>query len=357
MPYKELAVCLPDSILDFSLENSGEYAFYSIAEDYTGNREANKETPDFIINSNTAPADLQLSNTLFTDDIPLSGFIGEFSTVDAEGDQQFVYELAEGEGAIHNDLFIISGSQLLTGNSFKCYNADVFRIRVKTTDVGGLSLEKAFTLNVYHVFESVEPASISAVICEGESYAFFDQTYSQTGTYTHIKPNTHTCDSVYTLDLRVNPLPAKPIVTLDDKTLSSSAVAGNQWYDLDGKIEGAVFQVYTPEKEGTYYVIITSGNCISEKSDNVNVYFGNNISTISLQGIYLYPNPAKGMITIHIPESNIRQIFIRDLTGRLVIVEDITSGIENVQIDISSLHSESHYIVEAGSIRIKLIVQ
>jgi len=99
------------------------------------------------------------------------------------------------------------------------------------------------------------------------------------------------------------------------------------------------------------------GNCISEKSDNITVDWGSGIININQYGIHLYPNPAKGMVTVHIPDPNIKQIFIRDLTGRLVLVEDIVSGIENVQIDISSLHSESHYIVEVSSTRIKLIVK
>ena len=240
LPYKELAVCLPDSILDFSLENSGEYAFYCIAEDYTGNREANKETSDFIINSNTAPTDLLLSDTDFNDDIVLYGFIAELFAVDTETNSGFEYALAEGTGAIHNDLFRVSGSQLQAASTFKCAIDTEYKIRLSATDIGGLKVEKAFVLKMNHVLIHPVQVDMQVVVCEGDNYNFHGTAYNQTGIYTFRKENEFTCDSVYVLSLTVNPYPAAPSVTVEGThTLVSSALNGNQWYDENGAIEGA----------------------------------------------------------------------------------------------------------------------
>jgi hypothetical protein len=276
MPYKELAICLPDSILDFSLENSGEYAFYSIAEDYTGNREANKETPDFIINSNTAPADILLSDTIFGDDISLHGFIAELSALDAEDNPNFDYALAEGEGAIHNDLFRISGSQLQALASFKCAEDSVYKIRLGVTDIGGLSFEKAFVLKMEYVLVHPDPVNRQVAICEGDSYDFYGTSYNQTGNYTYRKGNEFACDSVYILNLTVNLYPAAPSVTVEGThTLVSSALNGNQWYDENGAIEGATEASFTPDATGTYYVTTGNETCESNASASYFVNLSN----------------------------------------------------------------------------------
>ncbi|MDR2626689.1 MAG: T9SS type A sorting domain-containing protein, partial [Dysgonamonadaceae bacterium] len=266
-PYKELAVCRPDSVLDFTMETSGEYAFYSIAEDHTGNREANKETPDFAINANTAPTDILLSNTVFNDDIALHGFIAELSAIDAESNPRFEYALAEGDGAIHNDLFRVSGSQLQTATPFKCAEDTEYQIRLGVTDAGGLHFEKAFTLQLNQILLKPEPVSFSVAICEGDSYDFFGTSYSQTGSYTYRKEKEFTCDSVYVLNLTVNPYPSAPVVTVEGThTLVSSALNGNQWYDENGPVEGATEPAFTPVVTGRYYVTASGETCESAPS-------------------------------------------------------------------------------------------
>lgn len=109
--YEEYAVCPIDTVIDFEAEPGRQYKFYSLAEDNVGNREPLKEVPDFFININAAPSDIALSDSIFQDDISPEGFIGELSSKDVDG-STFTYALAEGEGAVHNELFQIKGSQL-----------------------------------------------------------------------------------------------------------------------------------------------------------------------------------------------------------------------------------------------------
>lgn len=134
--YEEVATCPVDTVIDFTAEPGHQYRFYSIAEDNVGNREPLKEQPDLVININAAPTDIALSDSIFQDDIAVGGFIAEMTSEDIE-EGNFTYALAEGDGAIHNDLFQITGSQLQAKECFKCAEDSVYKIRLSTTDEGG----------------------------------------------------------------------------------------------------------------------------------------------------------------------------------------------------------------------------
>lgn len=151
--YEEYAVCPIDTVIDFEAEPGRQYKFYSLAEDNVGNREPLKEVPDLFININAAPSDIALSDSIFQDDISPEGFIGELSSKDVDG-STFTYALAEGEGAVHNELFQIKGSQLQAKSMFKCATDTIYKVRISTTDEGGLSYEKPFILHLKNVLEN-----------------------------------------------------------------------------------------------------------------------------------------------------------------------------------------------------------
>ena len=266
--FEEVAVCHADSIYDFVTEAGRQYEFYSLAEDHVGNLEALKERPDLVINNNTAPSDLILSDSIFQDDIEIGGFIGELSTVDAGDDVDFIYALTEGNGAIHNDLFMVEGTQLKTKESFKCADDSIFFVRLSTTDQGGLSYSKAFRLRLENVLEKPESDTLDVVICEGDVYEFFDQELDEAGQYFYTKSNDYKCDSLYVLNLQVLPVPQIPEVFVQDgTTLVSSIERGNQWFKDGNAIEGATEKTFTPTETGIYYVVQTNGACYSQPSD------------------------------------------------------------------------------------------
>lgn len=265
--YEEYAACPVDSVLDFYVERGKQYNFMSIGEDRVGNRENIKTKPDLVLNFNEPPTDLLLSNSVFQDDIALDGFIGELSTVDTEGESEFTYALAEGEGAIHNDMFAVVGNRLQANDCFKCSDINKYNIRLSTTDAGGLTYSKAFQLDLRRVLEEPEPQTLDVEICEGDEYKFHGETYTQTGTYTARVANEFMCDSVYTLNLRVNPIPEPPTITVSGKsTLISSAETGNQWYKDGEPIDGATEKQYTANETGLYSVTASNGRCESNPS-------------------------------------------------------------------------------------------
>ena len=272
--YEEFAVCPLDTVIDFEGEPGRQYSFFTLAEDNVGNLEPLKETPDLVININVAPTDIILSDTVFQDDILPEGFIAEMTSEDVDG-SSFTYALAEGEGAIHNDLFLVKGSQLLAKNTFKCAEEDEYKIRLSTTDDGGMSFSKPFTLTLKHVLERPEPDTLAVTICEGDAIEFHGDYYEKAGTYSYYVSNDYMCDSIYVLQLTVLPTPDAPVVTVEgDYTLVSSVVKGNQWFTIDGNIvEGATEQKFTPTKDGIYYVCASNGACYSAPSNAYQVKF------------------------------------------------------------------------------------
>lgn len=76
-----------------------------------------------------------------------------------------------------------------------------------------------------------------------------------------------------------------------------------------------------------------------------------------IQSTYkIYPNPASTVLNIEIPDSNCKQVFIIDATGRIVLSKDV-SGKNEFSIDISKL-TEGNYIIKIPEIGVvnKLII-
>jgi len=266
--YEEVATCPVDTVIDFTAEPGHQYRFYSIAEDNVSNREPLKEQPDLVININAAPTDIALSDTIFQDDIAAGGFIAELTSEDIEQDGTFTYALAEGDGAIHNDLFQITGTQLQAKQQFKCAEDTCYQIRLSTTDEGGLSFSKAFKLDLKKVLIKPDVDTLTVSICDGETCIFQGVEYDKTGTYHFSKENEYMCDSLFVLNLTVLPKQEKPLVTVEGVcTLVSSAAKGNQWFKADGTpVEDATDQKFTPTEDGIYYVAVSNGACYSEPS-------------------------------------------------------------------------------------------
>lgn len=276
--YNEYAVCHVDSVLDFTIESGKQYQFMTIAEDRVGNREAAKSSPDLILNFNEPPTDILLSDTIFQDDIALDGFIGELTTIDADNKSDFTYALAEGEGAIHNDMFAIVGNRLQANDCFKCSDIEHYSICISTTDDGGLSYSKTFHLVLRRVLEEAEPVEINVEICEGDIYTFRGEEYIENGRYVIRKANEYMCDSIYILNIHVKPIPAPPTISISGKsTLISSAENGNQWFKNGFPIEGATKQSYTATETGLYCVTTSNGKCASEPSEEYYVNLETNV--------------------------------------------------------------------------------
>jgi ELWxxDGT repeat protein len=105
-----------------------------------------------FLNLNSSPTDLALSSNTINENVAALTAIGNFSTTDPDAGNTFIYTLVSGYG--DNAAFSISGGNQLTINSSPDYETKAtYDIKVRTTDQGGLSYEKIFTIGINNLDE------------------------------------------------------------------------------------------------------------------------------------------------------------------------------------------------------------
>ncbi len=101
-----------------------------------------------ITNVNEAPTDLSLSASSILEGQTTGTVVGSLSSTDPDASDTFTYTLESGTGSTDNGSFSISGSNLLSGAVFVFATKSSYSIRVRTTDAGGLNVEKALTITI-----------------------------------------------------------------------------------------------------------------------------------------------------------------------------------------------------------------
>ena len=115
--------------------------------------------------SNAAPSDISLSANGIVENSIINTVIGTLSTTDSDGGS-FIYTLVTGTGDTNNVKFVLSGNQLLSNFVFDFESTSSYSIRVRSTDDGGLYVEKQFTIlvanqNEYPLSVSLNTSTIS----------------------------------------------------------------------------------------------------------------------------------------------------------------------------------------------------
>ena len=77
--------------------------------------------------------------------------IGTLSTTDPDAGNSFTYSLVSGTGDTNNASFAIDGASLKANAVFNFEVKSSYTIRVRSTDQGGLTTEKPFTITVTDV--------------------------------------------------------------------------------------------------------------------------------------------------------------------------------------------------------------
>lgn len=113
-----------------------------------------------IDDDNIAPSDLAISQTTVAENVVSGTTVGELTTVDGNSGDVFVYALVSGEGDTDNGSFAIAGTQLRTGSAVNFETKNSYTIRVRSTDVGGLSVDKSLTIAVVDLAEFSAPVQI-----------------------------------------------------------------------------------------------------------------------------------------------------------------------------------------------------
>jgi Ca2+-binding RTX toxin-like protein len=101
-----------------------------------------------VTDVNENPTDISLSSTSIPENLGNNATVGTLITTDPDSSDSFTYTLASGSGDTDNSAFNIDGNTLRATNNLDYEVKNVYSIRVRSTDGGGLWTEKAFTINV-----------------------------------------------------------------------------------------------------------------------------------------------------------------------------------------------------------------
>lgn len=106
---------------------------------------------------NVAPVDMSLAGNQISENQPVGSLVGVLSTIDSDAEDSFVYQLVGGEGDISNGLFRIVGNELRTNVILDFESQPSHSVRVRSTDAGGLAVEKTFVVEVLNESEPAVP--------------------------------------------------------------------------------------------------------------------------------------------------------------------------------------------------------
>jgi hypothetical protein len=113
---------------------------------------------------NNAPTNISLSPSAVSENAAVGTVVGSLSSTDPDGDAVFTYTLVSGAGSTDNALFSISGGQLRTAAVFDYEQASSRSVRIRTTDAGGLSFEKAIVVSITDIVDETAPVSTLAAL-------------------------------------------------------------------------------------------------------------------------------------------------------------------------------------------------
>jgi RHS repeat-associated protein len=117
---------------------------------------------------NQAPTGLILSKDTIAENSGNNFLIGTLSTLDPDVGDSHNYSLVTGQGDTDNSAFTIVGNELRVKNSADFETQSSYSIRVRTTDVGGLTYDQIFTVKISNVNESpVADADKSITVQQG----------------------------------------------------------------------------------------------------------------------------------------------------------------------------------------------
>ncbi len=101
-----------------------------------------------VTNDITAPTDIILDVTEIDEDVAVGFVIGTIQTEDTDLNDEHIYTLVEGTGDDNNSQFEIDGNELQVAQPLDFEENEFVSIRIKTTDLSGLTFEKVFEFDI-----------------------------------------------------------------------------------------------------------------------------------------------------------------------------------------------------------------
>ncbi len=134
--------------LDFETKN--EYHVRIVSTD-SGGLSVEQMLVITVLDVNEAPTAVILTPSEVAGDAPIGTVVGTLTTEDPDEGDTHTYAFVEGEGDDDNAAFIIDGDQLLTNVELDPESQNEYRVRIMSTDSGGLSVEQMLVITVLDV--------------------------------------------------------------------------------------------------------------------------------------------------------------------------------------------------------------
>ena len=121
--------------------------------------------------------------------------------------------------------------------------------------------------------------------------------------------------NIVSQSILVNPKPIKPTISNSGNSLISSSLNGNQWYDLNGIINGANNTIYLGAPNNSYFVVVTEQGCISDPS-NIIALAGSSITKNEKHQLLVFPVPFEDDIHISAVDNEEKDYSLTTIEGR-----------------------------------------
>ena len=112
-----------------------------------------------ITDVNEAPTDIALSASSLAENNAANATVGTLSATDPDAGATHTFTLVTGAGSTDNAAFNLSGNSLRLNGSADFETKSSYSVRVRATDNGSLTFEKAFTVSITDVNEVSVPAN------------------------------------------------------------------------------------------------------------------------------------------------------------------------------------------------------
>jgi hypothetical protein len=126
-----------------------------------GANEVARSAATTAVVANAKPTSISLSTSSIAENIGANKAIATLRSVDVDTDDAYTYALVSGTGSTDNSRFTIAGDKLTTISNPDFETKNSYSIRVRTTDLGGLIVDKSLVLKITNVNEAPDAISLS----------------------------------------------------------------------------------------------------------------------------------------------------------------------------------------------------
>jgi len=143
--------------VSFNCEAKNSYSIRIKAVDAIDGCSTEKTVTIKVNDVNEASTDLDLSANSVMENVAANTIIGALSTSDPDTSTVFTYSLVTGAGSTDNSSFNISGKSLRITNSPDYEAKSSYSVRIKSSDIGGLTVENTYTINILDYANETAP--------------------------------------------------------------------------------------------------------------------------------------------------------------------------------------------------------